>query len=701
MKCREEFQCIFALLRVIFALLLAVVLLPIKLAAWLLHRLLVVLRTNLGERAFQRVGAFCLAALLTPSLLLPAFASEVNPFEIDFSRTGSVTIYKYDITAAEADGMGDAIAALPTNGESNSAITKALSKYALEKVQFTTFKVAELTTYTDTSNRVELAYNITPSFAYALGLTSSANATASAKSIDGASLTFSSTTLNDTLYTMLTESTLSNTQIKNTLEAFANGLPASDKHVGETDENGCVEFKDLALGLYMVVETTVPQSVTNATDPFFICLPSTNRMDSKNEVVDEAVAGSKWIYDIFANPKNLNYNPDLEKQVREHSEKKANQYDDTCTASEGDVVDCLLTSELAPITSSATYFTEYKFEDTLSKGLIYDSSNGVSISFYKSRKDAEAEKDPVLTWNKNSANFSVQFSKLEDGKSRLTIALTEKGLKTVNATDDGTLVGTADGVSDFSGLIMAVTYRATLTSSADTVLGDSGNPNEVTLTYQRTNDTTSNQLEDKALTFSYGINLTKEFEKGKDGGASAEDYKAVRFTLKNKSDKLYLKASGEDGVYYITGTDESHGTEFTPSSSGSLVINGLEADTYLLTETNTANGYHLLKDSIEIVITGTEMGISPSTASQTGLNNGLVSGDILITSAHATVASKKAKMSADGKSDNARVDMTVVNHRGFDLPKTGGSGNYILIGCGILVAALGVGIILFVRFRKK
>lgn len=657
-------------------------------------------------RFFQRLGALSMVLLLCSALLLPAFAADADV--IDFSKTGSFTIYKYDLTAAEADGKGDLIAALPTNGEHSSAIPGALSKYALSDVEFSIFKVADLTTYTDLSNRVELAYTTTAPFAHALGLTSSVNSTASGKSVDGSSLTFSSTVLNDALHELLTESTLRNTQTKNALEAYGNSLPASEKHSSVTDENGCVEFDNLPLGLYAVVETKVPQSVTSTTDPFLLSLPSTNRMDGNTQSVDEEAAGTHWNYQPMVFPKNQNHDPDLDKQVREHSEKKLHQYADTCTASEGDVLDFQLTSELSPVTSSATWFTRYQFEDTLSKGLLYDSSYGVNIAFYQDRKDAAAEQNALLRWNTNSASFSKSFTtevyndeNQRTGESRLTIALTDSGLHTVNSTDDGKLAGTADdGVSDFSGLIMAVSYRAVLTSGADAVLGDNSNPNDVVLTYQRTNDTTSNQLEDRAEVYTFGMDLTKQFEKGRDGNASAADYRAVRFVLRNKSDNYFVNASGENGVYYVNdqtqASDEAHGTEFVPSSTGSLVINGLEADTYVLTEVNTANGYHLLKSPIEVVITPTETAIVASTASQTGLNNGVDFSRTRTRGASATVqsdssnAAKKASMAADGESENARVVLTVINTKGFDLPKTGGSGTLAVTVTGVLLTALGV-----------
>lgn len=63
---------------------------------------------------------------------------------------------------------------------------------------------------------------------------------------------------------------------------------------GKTDKTteGQVKFDELALGLYVVIETGKPDSVTKATDPFLVSVPMTS-VDQQN-----------WLYDIIVNPKN-------------------------------------------------------------------------------------------------------------------------------------------------------------------------------------------------------------------------------------------------------------------------------------------------------------------------------------------------------------------------------------------------------------
>lgn len=59
-----------------------------------------------------------------------------------------------------------------------------------------------------------------------------------------------------------------------------------------TGNNGTVEFDNLALGIYLVVETTTPDAVTTKMDPFLVSIPMTT------------VDGESWLYDVEVFPKN-------------------------------------------------------------------------------------------------------------------------------------------------------------------------------------------------------------------------------------------------------------------------------------------------------------------------------------------------------------------------------------------------------------
>ena len=92
------------------------------------------------------------------------------------------------------------------------------------------------------------------------------------------------------------------TNVKNALEtAVKNGGVA----MTETDATGHTSASGLEQGLYLVVETRVPENVTSTCNPFLISLPMTT------------VDGSEWNYDVTVYPTNQTGNPDLEKTVRE------------------------------------------------------------------------------------------------------------------------------------------------------------------------------------------------------------------------------------------------------------------------------------------------------------------------------------------------------------------------------------------------
>ena len=56
---------------------------------------------------FKRIITLCLALALCLSCAPAVFAAEVADATIDMSRKGSLTVYKYDLTNAEKDGVWD------------------------------------------------------------------------------------------------------------------------------------------------------------------------------------------------------------------------------------------------------------------------------------------------------------------------------------------------------------------------------------------------------------------------------------------------------------------------------------------------------------------------------------------------------------------------------------------------------------------
>ena len=77
-----------------------------------------------------------------------------------------------------------------------------------------------------------------------------------------------------------------------------------DEESGEkkTDVYGKVEFTGLHVGLYLVIETTLPQAVTQRADPFLVSIPMTRIGAGKDETTNPN--NEVWMYDVTVYPKN-------------------------------------------------------------------------------------------------------------------------------------------------------------------------------------------------------------------------------------------------------------------------------------------------------------------------------------------------------------------------------------------------------------
>ena len=604
-------------------------------------------------KKIHRVLAMLMAAIMALSLITTAFAEPT----IDPAKNASLSIYKYDITKAGNDGAWDAESYVST-GLRDDAVIDKLSKYAIQGVEFTYLRIADIAMnneVVDGQRQVGVLYGFDSSERSNAVLSAIGMTGADAHKTDNGINYFTSDMLNNKLAAALSANA---TTVKNALEAAVKNGTA----MAETDAAGHTFASDMEQGLYLVVETRVPENVTSTCNPIFVSLPMTT------------VDGAAWNYDVTVYPKNQTGNPALDKTVREAKNSTGKNtgsltditdgYAHTATASVGDTVDYQIVSTLPTITSKASSLSEYTYVDTLSKGIRYNK-NDVVIEFFK---DAGCT-DKIATWDESSGKFTVAY---DDAANTMTIRMTDTGLAEIN---EAATVYTDSVKRGYSDCTMRITYAATLT--ADAKLGDTDNPNEVVLTWKRTNSTYFDTLKDCCHVYTYGIDVLKQFS---DNGGNLRN---VKFRLHNDTDDVFVIADLKDGVYYAKGfaAKKADATTFVPNSSGHIVVKGLEDDTYSLTETATDKGYVLLKEAVKIVIKTAENG----QCEQCGAK---------LLTASATVNGKDAGMT-DG---NAIVPLTVVNNPGFDLPKTGGYGTWMFTIGG--VALLGAAAFIVIRSRK-
>lgn len=185
------------------------------------------------------------AALALSLCAMPAMAEETKVMTTpDWNKTGSITINKYEYNKTSADAPRD-------DGEGGTEIPTGAKK--LNGVEFTIYKVQDV-------DWLKQYYQYT-------GTDSSNNPVNQPQVSDY----------------------VANGKIK---PEYESKKVASKKTGEEQEAEGQVKFDDLKLGLYVVIETGKPDSVTKATDPFLVSVPMTS-IDKQN-----------WLYDIIVNPKN-------------------------------------------------------------------------------------------------------------------------------------------------------------------------------------------------------------------------------------------------------------------------------------------------------------------------------------------------------------------------------------------------------------
>ncbi|MEE8674696.1 isopeptide-forming domain-containing fimbrial protein [Tractidigestivibacter scatoligenes] len=325
--------------------------------------------------------------------------------------------------------------------------------------------------------------------------------------------------------------------------------------------------------------------------------------------------------------------PTVEKKVKDTNDStgKTSEWQDSADYDIGDSVPYQITGTMPQnIDDYTTYY--YKFTDTMSAGLTYTAKTAtIKIG------DADVTNAFAETVTPNA-----------DGTTTVTWECSDlKAISDVTLASDSTVV---------------VSYNATLNDKA--VIGSTGNPNEVDLTFSN-NPNKGGQGDhgttpkDKNIVFTYKTVVNK-VDQGKK-------------SLKGAAFKLEKKLA--DGGYTTV-------KEFTAGEETSFEFTGLDDGDYKLTETTTPAGYNTITP-IEFTISAEH---DPESA------------DPKLTSLSGNVTTGEVTFTADVKAGSLTTD--VMNKKGSTLPSTGGMGTTVLYVAGAaIVVAAGVG--LAIRRNKR
>ena len=568
------------------------------------------------KKILQRVGvlAATTALLLGSTPVAAAEEGNTNLPTINTEKEVTLTITKY---SGADTGLGNSTS--PAGGTDSSITGTPLSG-----VTFSVVKVADLI---QNQNDISLGYKLTAVGAAIWNQTESTDPEKKENDVvDGTAL---NTYIQDKASATYKEVFKGDT-VKNQIVS------------GTTDEEGQVVFasangsshKIAGQGLYLVVETQAPASVTESSHPFFVSLPMTDK-----------TTGNQWVYDVHAYPKNKTAETDIDKTI-----EKVNKDTSGIVTEDGEDKNKKAEAQIGdeiqynvPLTAVVPEggLTKLGINDTMDKGLTFngksDDSSCVTVAYAGSDQNF-----PVVT----VSDYTVKVNKDDTtGKTTLKVYFTDDYINKINTASDKN---------------PKFTFKYSATLNEDAVLGTTGNKNSVNFTYNYTNNPTPDSdvtSDDHNTTvYTWGIDLTKQ---GEDANKKLQD---VEFTLEKKSgtdaNASYTKMKfqkGENKQYYVPSAETTATETIKTDNEGKLYIRGLKSGTYRLTETKTNTGYQLLKEPIEIVIKGNN---------KTG-------------EAAVTVAGKNVTLTEDTLnpgSTSALIPITVVNHKGFSLPVTGAAG---------------------------
>ena len=319
-----------------------------------------------------------------------------------------------------------------------------------------------------------------------------------------------------------------------TLTATANTADVKATASMTTPASGTVTFANLELGYYLVVETSAPDGYV-AGKPFLIAVPSSDNY------TDETAAGTKWVYDVTATPKN--------EKVTIHKELTA---ESDGSVAIGDFVQYQITTLMPSYTDD--YFegenkVVFEIQDTMDDGLAIqnDSDHAVTVKV----NDAVIEASDT-TYAITAANVSGETADLK-------IVFTKAFLKA------------------HKGEKVAVTYYAKVTEKA--IQGNAGNENAAVIVYNHKPNATTTSEKETAYVYSFGINVKKFTKEG-----TPQVLEGAKFVLLEKDGKTQI------------------GEEKSTNADGEIAFSKLDEGTYYLKETASPTGYTLLAEAIKVEI---------------------------------------------------------------------------------------------------
>lgn len=429
-----------------------------------------------------------------------------------------------------------------------------------------------------------------------------------------------------------------------------------------TDATGKAKLSTPNYGLYVVVETDVtdakidgkPVSITWQTQPYVVALPS---------YVD-----GKWNENVIVNTKNSIDDATLEKKVVTNYHGGTILTTNLVTADTditqgNDVVEFYLEMKIPQISPESDSFIDtFIINDQASKA--YD----VNVNSFKILCD---QTELIATTDYQIRTSPINKDGYYNNGTAIKILLTDTGLKKITKLSKES----ASESYLYVYYLTSVNNQVVVGPASD----QSGNPNSAQLSYRLSNNSLKRTDWDTVTTYTFGFDVLKKLDDQNISSEVAEQVQFVLYRQENNQKIYYTFENNTNNQYYLTGStsNEDEATRISPVNESKVSVYGLEEGTYYLEEVKTIDGYHILKEPLEVIITA-----------QKGVNNFVGRSD------------EYTGLLMQENDNDGIASYEVINTKGFEIPATGGMGIWLFVLGGMSIIVIGA-TYFYISGRKK
>lgn len=416
-----------------------------------------------------------------------------------------------------------------------------------------------------------------------------------------------------------------------------------------TGTDGKITVEDLAPGDYRFVEVKVPDNTGYIADlkteyKFTVAKENGTDLDGNEYTAGSILIDGKKV-DTTQNPISVtNYRPDVKKEVKDRT---SDAWKNNADYNVGDTIPYRVTVDIPENIAELKTFT---LTDTPKHQTYVDGS----LKIYS---------DEICATEILAGKYTVDTA----------------------AGSGWKIVFTPADLASYAGSKIYIAFNMTLDEGA--VVGAGGadrNDNKIKLEYSNkilpdteTETPGTDEITDEIIIYTFKIAVEKV-----DATNENTKLQGVTFDLYRKLKDT--DTSGElNPVKGLTGRFEKVNklAALTTDLNGEIFVPGLAKGTYYLVETKTNDGYNLLKAPVEVNIEAT---YSLTSTTKTETKDGKTTTTTTIT---------------NGTTDAGVFTTTVKNSKGFTLPTTGGIGTFVFTFAGIAMMAAAV--ILLITSKKK